>query len=916
MLRPHSLPDELSLKLARLNAHVRKLALLRGTGRLGIVLAVAVGLGLLSDWTWDLNSGTRVGMFTAVCLVVAAALCQWVLRPLWLRMSWAELAAVVERTHPKLKERLTSTVELNDPDVPDAHKGSALMRELLTRQTMKSVAGLDFTNSVSARRSVRAALIGAAAVLLLILPFLVAPAAYGLLWSRLMVPWGNFDSAGNLFFHVEDGNRFVARGSDVTIKAEPRWHQAAGELPQAVRLNWTDLNGERDSRRMEFGEKDAAFITTIPHVFNTFDFNISAVGGRSRKYRIHVVDAPEITGFTLDVEPPDYTGMPAVKHDGVVGELPVFEQSRLRFELQFNKPLSQAEFVWLAGTVVSDVSEKNVDSSNDHRESPARIRRQADRPQADRLQFKLSPDGRAATLEMIATTGGPFEIRLTDEHGLHNSAEPQRILVLGRDEPPELTVAGSSRPQQVRPNDVVVVDVEVSDDVGVGDLELHYTLLGGAQGVLPLEQARLGGRSISHEFQIDLADLKVTESSMVTYRIRAADERPVPAPNEVWSEPRVLTIDRNAKPVGSEDVAQRQQKLRKRLEGIRDDLTKNREQVSDLQKQATADLLKKQKFERNEELQPASRKQLELALQLESLAAKFAEHPLFANLTKDTQQVAREDLTKSSRNIKRAVEALLPEKADALQQNVEQLAVAENKLREVEKRFDKLAAIERDLLELNRLAQQAERLAEETLALAHSRQNPPADETPEQKQIRERELAARQQELPEQQQELAAQLNELLERRPELLAAARKSQLDRLANLAQRALDLAEPQDLLAEALRREAQQTADKLETPAKQQQPPLQEKIAALQQTADLQKKNEPQKKNAGNAKAANRQQGPQNPSDAEQKQIGARQAQAQQQQLARESAELALDVARQNGPKSPSAQEAANSARLCSG
>ena len=905
MSRPHSLPDELSLKLARLDAHVRKLALLRGTGRLGIVLAAAVGLGLLSDWTWDLNSGTRVGMFTAVCLVVVAALCQWVLRPLWLRMSWAELAAVVERTHPKLKERLTSTVELNDPDVPDAHKGSALMRELLARQTMNSVAGLDFTNSVSARRSVRAALIGAAAVLLLIVPFLVAPAAYGLLWSRLMVPWGNFDSAGNLFFHVEDGNRFVARGSDVIIKAEPRWHQAAGELPKAVRLNWTDSNGERDSRRMEFGEKDATFVTTIPHVFNTFDFNISAVGGRSRKYRIHVVDAPEIAGFTLDVEPPDYTGMPAVKHDGVVGELPVFEQSRLRFKLQFNKPLSRAEFVWLAGAVVS---EKNVDSSNDHRESTARIRRQADRPQAERLQFKLSPDGRAATLEMIATTGGPFEIRLTDEHGLHNSAEPQRILVLGRDEPPELTVAGSSQPQQVRPSDVVVVDVEVSDDVGVGNLELHYTLLGGAQGVLPLEEARLGGRSISHEFQIDLADLKVTESSMVTYRIWAADERPVPASNEVWSEPRVLTIDRDAKPVGSEDVAQRQQKLRKRLEGIRVDLTKNREQVSDLQKQATADLQKKQKFERNEELQPASRKQLDLALQLESLAAKFAEHPLFANLTKDTQQVAREDLTKSSRNIERAVEALLPEKADALQQNVEQLAAAENKLREVEKRFDKLAAIERDLLELNRLAQQAERLAEETLALAHSRQNPPAGETPEQKQIRERELAARQQELPEQQQELAAQLNELLERRPELLAAARKNQLDRLAKLAQRALDLAEPQDLLAEALRRDAQQ-------------PPLQEKNAALQQTAD------PQKKNADNPEAANRRQGPQNPSDAEQKQtgdepqqngssLGARQAQAQQQQLARESAELALDVARQNGPKSPSAQEAENSARLCSG
>ena len=82
----------------------------------------------------------------------------------------------------------------------------------------------------------------------------------------------------------------------------------------------------------------------------------------------------------------------------------------------------------------------------------------------------------------------------------------------------------------------------------------------------------LGVRSIAHQFDLDLEPLKLAHGTTLTYRVRAADQREVPGPNEVWSEPRVLLIDRSASPQGSDIVAERQKQLREIAESTREDI--------------------------------------------------------------------------------------------------------------------------------------------------------------------------------------------------------------------------------------------------------------------------------------------------------------------------------------------------------
>jgi hypothetical protein len=777
---------------------------------LGIVLVVlTVGMAgaFAADFTWEFSLTTRLTLLCGVLGTTAVAAFWWIARPCSTRFDSADLAALIERKRPDLMERLTSTVELNDPDIPEAHKGSALMRELLTRQTVTAVSGMDFGESAPPTRATRWGVAGCVAVLLLVAPFLFSGSNYCLLWARFFHPQGNYDRAANLFFTIDKGNRVVARGSDVVIVAQPKFRTSTEELPQTVWLNWTDAEGEADARRMEYDAEREAFVTTRPHVFHGFDYNISAENSRSRNYRITVVERPVITVATLNVEPPAYTGFPAERFDGLLGEMTVFEQSRLSLSLKFNKPVTAAELRWLETSVVDEPA----DDENAVAATPAR--RQSKRT------LRLSKDRTTATLKWNATLGGTFAFRVADRHGLRNSEEPDRRLTVAFDQPPALQLAENGRRTEVPPSDVVAVDVLARDDIAIGALELHYEILtrDGRRGTLAVEAVQLDKPTIEHRFELDLASLGIPDGTVIEYRVRAADERPKPGPHEVWSERQTLIVRNTAPPQGSNAVANRQADLKKMLEEIARDIGKNRDEVAELQQEADSDVRMQLQFSRDKNIPPLTDDQQTLSTRLEQLAARFAQHPLYANLVDQTREVARIDLAAARGQLKKTVPAPLREKVDLLKQTEQLLTDAQDKLDALDDHFDELAQLEQDLLELKRLGTETEKLALAASELDRQMQQPaPANTTPPQQQARQQQ----QQALAKQQQDLAAQLQALLDRRPELLEAARRQELDHLAQLAKRASELAEPQDQLAEALRKESEESVNALKPLIEKQQ------------------------------------------------------------------------------------------------
>ncbi len=833
----NALPVEISRPLLQLDRTVRVLTILRGCALLAILLVVGVGTGLLLDLWLDLGTQVRVGLLAGLALVLGATLVWMVIRPLFWRTSPAEMAALVETAHPELHERLTSTVELLRPDIPEAHKGSPLMRELLTRQTVQSVRAADLTDAVDGARTQRTAWLAVVSLFLMILPLFYSRDGYLLLLTRFFAPWKNLERASNLYFEIENGDRTVARGSDVTLTAQPRWRLREDELPRDVWLHWSNTGGETDSRRMLWDPDRKLFTATLPHVFHPFDFDVSSGTARTRTYHVNVVEPPAVDAFLVDVQPPPYTGQPAQRLDGAVGETTVFERSQVRFELHFNKPIKQAEIVWYADAAAAPArapqpvgratlpagaaSSQPLNAGAAGAADPVRavvpLELSADRTQG-LLRFEALPDA-----------GGRFAVRLTDEHGLTNAGDPLRALRIQLDQPPTIAFADQVDQPEARPDDILTLPVRATDDVGVDVLELHYQVIPqGGRNVVTAEGTLLGTREVDYSFRLDLARLTtdlgepipLRNNDRVRVTARAADERPLPGPNESWTEPRTITIRDDAPPYSYEALAQTREQWRQMLQSIRKELEQNRQQVRGLEQEAQNDLNQKLNFEQNDAIPPLAAHQREQATRLEQLAALFGQSPLFANLTATTQAVAREELTAAPAALDAAVPAELPQKQERLQESAAQVEAALARLERLEKQFEAIAELERELSEVQRLAEHAERLAEDALALERERQNPPENLAPERQQARDAALEMARQVLQQEHQALTQDLTNLLERSPEILNAARQQEFDRLRELARQALELAAPQDRLAEALQAEARDQAAALGDVAARQQ------------------------------------------------------------------------------------------------
>lgn len=791
-----SLPRELADGLRSLDWRVRALAVLKGSGVFIAVAGGSLAAGLFVDWLIDLGVAVRTGMLIGVAAAAVATLAAAIVRPLLRRPSASELAALVDAANPQLGERIESAVELTDADLPARHRGSSFMRSQLLRETAGCARSIDFRKAAETSPAFRWIRGGALVLLLLLAPFGLTREGYGLLLARFFSPWRNLDRATNLYFHIEKGDRFVGRGSDVTIVAEPRWRVYGGRLPDHAWLRWQTDGAAADARRMELDPDSGTYRVTLPHVLAAFDYDVAADRARTRTYRIEVVEAPAIERLRLSIEPPAYTGRPARVIDGPAGRIEVFARSRLVFELRFSKPLAAAELHWLP---------RNGDEPHNG-EIPSR-----DLP----LPVVLGEAGRSGALTLVADDSGLLHFALRDLQGVKNvdtSGDSPLELVVVADEPPAVhwmdigrSPVESGEPLEVRPSDRVPLPVLASDDVGVDELELHAAVLQRNDPLSPLaaDGRRLGGAVVEHTFLWDLSSLALREGDLLSVRARAVDGRPVPGPQETWTDPRIIRISGDTASIERSLLTQQQKRLRDILESVRENVRQDRTSTDALRKTVRETPKEPLPPEHQRQIDELVNRGEQLIQKLDQLAAVFAGHPLLRNIAPATRAVGSDPLAAARQRFQQAATASVREQLEPLTNGADELARADEQLGQLLDRFDELAALEQDLQRLQTLSEDAERLAGEVAEFEQqweqmAREHEPA--TPEKKALQEA-LSQQHSQLSDDQQALTSALDQLLDERPEVLQAAAEHERERLQQLSELASRLADRERRLADAI-------------------------------------------------------------------------------------------------------------------
>tara|TARA_R110002072_G_scaffold303099_1_gene493343 strand:+ start:5803 stop:9981 length:4179 start_codon:yes stop_codon:yes gene_type:complete len=947
------LPHAVTSQLDSLRRRIRRVAFLRGCG-LFLTLSCGLLIGtLLIDFLFDLQTGPRLAGFVVFCVAEVVLLGFLLVRPLVIRLTDPEVASLVEEKFPELGERVSSLVELADPDVPDAEKGSPLMRDLLEEETLEALARCDFDRSVSVRPAVRRLSYGFGTLSFLVLSLLIFPSVSSLLLARLFNPWGNYESVSRLLFEIEGADEFVARGDDLQIVVKLTWRNGSDDpVPEPVQLSWHSEDGNSDVRTLRFDPDRDAFTTAIPDVQDSLEFFVSSEGNRSRRYRINVLDRPEVLAAKLEISPPGYLGQPRETLDGVTGEIAVFEHSRLTFDLTFSQPVDEAAINWLSAMVLPDseaagdqqvvpLNEEDKETADELRKPGTTSNLLVTVDDLPATQLVVAEDGLSARLQIPATIQGAFAFVLKESHGLENDSEPFRQLIIRRDQPPVLEVPGGEQ-DRAKPTDVYGIRVSAVDDVALEELELHVSSREGLNKVIKAPSELLGRESLEHEFRIDLSDIAVKSGDFLKLQIRAADGRPTPSANEVWSKVRYVAISDDASAQGTNDVLARQEQIRKELQDIRDQLREAVEQSDDLRDDAQRSLDDDRKFAQQQAVENLAGREEELAARMAELANQFSEHPLFANLSENLWRMAADELDPVAVKLAESSQQERKDQVAMLNENSAVADMVEEGLANVAVEFEKLADLEEDLLELNRISQRANQLADDARQLEQLRKEI-ASKTPDaaepldsdaaqrHEEVRQ-ELAENQQLLMEEQSELMAALDHLMQQRPELLEAARDHQLGKLAGLARQASEVARPQELLAESLKKDAElarQTAESIAKP-EDQNSEVEPSVEPLTKAGSLPAEQNSTEQNStgqtpvtepGNSAAdvaVSEENDPvghppnSEPVASPQTSPSIGELLAQQEELTAQAARLALQTAREAGTDSPATRSAAESAQ----
>jgi|GEM_PF-2740117 len=796
MSTSEALPRELQDQFRQLRARLRGQALIVGLGRTALAVVLIIFSLLLLDLCVELPGTFRMVLLAALAGATLAALGMMLVRPALRHYRLEELAAAVELAWPELQGRLLSAVQLAGENREYPGKMQALQKRNL-QHLVDFAASHPFAGIVSVGLPRRTACQGVLACVALLLPVCLAPECSRLLFARLIHPRGNYERVGNLQLLVDRTDPVAGRGDDVVLRVRPAWRLFAGVLPRQV---WADvlIAGEPvQSRRMDWNSAENVFEATLPQVQASFRYSVRAGRARTAHHQISVMDRPEIVTCLLEVTPPEQSGLPPVQFTPFLNEAVVPEQAWLRLQVQTRSPIQTASLVWDQPASAAQEAGSAVGNREKNSARETGLPGQTVRP------MTLDSTKRLATLEWQVTPEMPtgrFVIQVKNAAGLTARQALMRRVTVQQDQAPRVEFTATDTLSVIRPQDLLRIPVQATDDGGLSAVELHLQWRqNGQEKTQVLSALPESGltRHLRTEFAVDLQALGLASGDRLTFQACARDRRLSPGPQVGWTESRSVTLHPSALPAGAESLARHHRQLHQEIDRLQADLERLRRRAAARQEPSPS----QQETPQNSSDQSAAS---ELALGIRSLSdrmrrleAEFRPRHVTRSLADQVGHLADHTLRLAGEPLRQKKDIAAPDPAD-FREVAARLQQAGEELQTVQTDFQQLAVNQRDFLELNGLGEQVERLITQLETLQTRPALPASQGDAATQQDRQEQLHPWQ----ARRDETVQALDQLLQNHPELLEAARDNIRQRLFRLGEQADQLARRQQGLIQAER------------------------------------------------------------------------------------------------------------------
>ncbi len=545
--------------LRRLRRRIRAQVLLYGIASLVLLAGAIFWLSLAIDWAFEPSRGVRIGMIVASAAVGVAVIYGLILRRLFVQLSDANLALLLERKFPAFKDGLITAVQLS------SRRSSGIWHQQMLAETIgrarDALRGADLDAVLNAapttRRGVWATVLTAS-----VMVFAVALPDMFDVWRQRALALADIQWPRRTLLRVAglgpDNTIKVARGGDVALLVQA---DTVKQVPRSVEIRYQTEDGargrepmDRIGRAIPGQDPYQDFGYTFAGVLSSRTFDVIGGDYRISDLRILVVDMPALQEMTLECDYPDYTGRTTRKLTAA-GAIQLPQGTRVTLDATASKNLE-----WVEITVASGRESLTAERAAPVDGSPRR--------------FQFALDALAVDTTLL--------IRLRDTDGIENR-EPLRVaMTVVPDGPPQINAQLAGIGTAVTPEAQLPMRGDVRDDYGVADTRFEFAI--GEE--TPREHIVFGGDGSTGQpaaerpldTALDLRAFGLKPGQKISVGLRARDNFALAeAPHDAAGERYVLDI------VTAEDLRQllqtRELGLRRRFETLLEETTSLRDSL-------------------------------------------------------------------------------------------------------------------------------------------------------------------------------------------------------------------------------------------------------------------------------------------------------------------------------------------------
>ncbi|MDP6114567.1 MAG: DUF4175 family protein, partial [Planctomycetota bacterium] len=320
-------------KLQRLRTRLRISLAVAGIGRLFMLTLAYFAMTFVLDWWFHLTGSTRLFMLLTGVACIGFTLFRHLVQPLTLPLNQDNLALLIEKHFPELKESLISAVQFKREDA----SGSEPLVQRVLEQVEEKAAHIDVARIISIKKPVEFVALAGLLLTICIFQAVSNPHLVSIWASRMVNPYSTakWPRKTQLNLGLERVTK-IARGDDLHIEISVERGN-----PAKLMVEYESGQGTKGVRRIK-KNSNGQFKAFFPRLSEKMKVRAKGGDDITDWHTIEVVERPRVTRINVEVEYPQYTGQEKDVLPEGQGNVHAVAGSKLKISAQTDMPVQNA----------------------------------------------------------------------------------------------------------------------------------------------------------------------------------------------------------------------------------------------------------------------------------------------------------------------------------------------------------------------------------------------------------------------------------------------------------------------------------------------------------------------------------------------------------------------------------------------